>query len=131
MNEDQDEPTQNGRQTETGTAPGLSNDLLYRALADTRRRRLLYVLLVEGKSTVDEIATVLAGWDATQTGTMALPADREQIIIELDHVHLPRLVEAGLVTHVRESGVVETEPLDDAVADLICRGVESAPPSRS
>ncbi|MEF8815104.1 MAG: hypothetical protein V5A55_15035 [Halovenus sp.] len=131
MKDGQPEPAEIDRRAEPDRSPRLSDDRLYRALAATPRRRLLYILLVEEKSTIDEIATVLAGWDATETGTITTPADREQIIVALEHIHLPRLSETGLVTYDRESGAVELERLDDAVIDLICQSVESEHPPRS
>lgn len=114
---------QSGRQ---GTSVvTLQDDQLYRALASAQRRRLLYVLLVEQESAVGKLATVLAGWDATEAGGMATPEDRGQIRVALEHVHLPALAEFGLVTYDRDDGTVRVEPLDDAVFDLICQSVET------
>ena len=122
-----------GDQSERQGASGLTlqDDQLYRALASAQRRRLLYVLLVEQESAVGKLATVLAGWDATEAGGMATPADREQILIALEHVHLPILAESGLVTYDRDDGTVRIEPLDDAVFDLICQSVETEPAPNS
>ncbi len=111
--------------------PRLSDDRLYRALASTRRRRLLYLLLEKGESTVENVVTVLTGWNATETGTMKEKDDREHIAISLEHVHLPLLAETDLVDYDRESGTVRVEPLDAAVKDLIRRSVEAGPLSVS
>lgn len=108
-----------------GETPQLSDDELYRALGSTRRRRLLYILLVEEESAVGKLATILAGWDTTETGGMASPDDREQIRLGLEHVHLPLLEKTGLVAHDRENDTVGLEELDDAVVDLICQSVET------
>ena len=62
---------------------------------------------------------------------MATPDDREQALVELRHVHLPQLVDAGLVTHDVESGVVSAEPLDPLVEDLLEKSVEAERSSRS
>ncbi|MEF8821021.1 MAG: hypothetical protein V5A52_01975 [Halovenus sp.] len=103
----------------------LDDDELYRALASRRRRRLLYMLLVEEESTVQKLATVLAGWGATETGRMATPEDRRDILTALEHHHLPLLAESDLITYDRRSGVVSLGPVDQPVADLISRSVES------
>ena len=121
--------TENGlRETQEEEPVGkihLDDDDLYRALASTRRRRLLYILLVEEESTVQKLATVLTGWGTTETGRMATPEDRRDIITALEHHHLPLLAESELVTYDRQSGTVALCPVDQAVADLISRSVES------
>lgn len=131
MDNDGAESPRGRRGAEAETAPQLSDDELYGALRATRRRRLLYLLLIEEAATIDRIATVLAGWDATETGRMVTPDEREQIMDELQHCHLPRLVEAGFVTVDSERETVQLRPLDDAVIDLICQSVESEDNSRS
>lgn len=131
MKNDQSGSQRTEREWQTGAPPGLSDDQLYRALASTRRRRLLYVLLAEEESTVDQIATVLTGWNATEIGGMATPDDRKEIFLELVHTHLPLLDKTGMVAHDRKSGTVRIEALDTAVVDLICRSVEVELPSRS
>lgn len=127
----QNDAEQTSRGQEQGESPKLSDDHLYRALSSKRRRRLLYVLLVEESSDIERIATVLSGWEATDTETMVTPEDRERIVIELEHVHVPILEDAGLVAYDRERGAVSLEALDSAVTELISRSVESEPPSSS
>jgi hypothetical protein len=107
--------------------PLLSQDVFYRALATAQRRRALYVLLVQEAATVDELATVLAGWEATDTGTMRSPADHRRIGVDLRHRDLPMLAEAGLVDYDAEAEVVTVEPLEEAVVALVCRSVEADP----
>jgi len=129
MEDGQSTPMGTERRSESEQSSRLSDDELYRALAARPRRRLLYVLLDEGESTIREIAAVLAGWDATLRETMVTTGDRDRILVKPDHVHLPKLVRTGLVTYDRESGAVEIEQLDGAVVDLICRSVESERPA--
>lgn len=109
--------------------PQLSDDRLYRALASRRRRRLLYFLLEEQECTAEEIATVLTGWEATETGTVGDVDDRERIALTLAHVHLPLLAETGLVEYNRKRDTVRLGSIPDAVCDLVRRSVESTPPS--
>ena len=108
-------------------APRLSDDRLYRALASRRRRRLLYLLIEEGKCEIEEAATVLTGWDATESSAMKTADDRERIAITLKHVHLPLLADVGLIAYSSESDTIEIESLDSVVEDLIWRSVESEP----
>lgn len=103
----------------------LRDDEFYRALASARRRRLLSILLDGEERTVEDLATLLAGWRATDDGRLVTPADRTRIRVELVHVHLPKLSEAGLIDHDREVDTVCVTDLDDTVTDLIRRSVES------
>lgn len=113
------------------TPDRLSDDQLYRALASTKRRRLLCVLLEEERNSVGDLATILTGWNATEEGTTNEPDDRNRIVVELIHTHLPLLDEIGLVTYDSEGGTVELEPLDPILTDLIQRSVEAEPSSLS
>ncbi|WP_336136477.1 DUF7344 domain-containing protein [Natronomonas amylolytica] len=110
--------------------PRLSDDRLYRALASTQRRRLLCFLLDTDETTVDELATVLTGWTASERGTMGTEEDREQLVMALRHVHLPLLTDVGLVNYDRKSGTVDIEPLVPDVSELIRESVDpDQPPS--
>lgn len=105
----------------------ISDDQFYRALASRQRRRLLFYLLDGEERTIEEIATVLTGWTASESGSMQTADDREQVHIELIHSHLPVLDEVGLISHDSDRGVVRIEPLDPAVEELIASSVESKP----
>jgi hypothetical protein len=107
--------------------PNLTDDEVYRALAKARRRRLLYVLFVEEESTVSEMATVLAGWGAVDTGTMTTPRERDRIIRHLKHADLPVLDEAELISYDRERDTVSLEPIDESVIGLVCQSIEAEP----
>lgn len=85
----------------------------------------MYLLLEEGACTVDTIATVLTGWSATDEDAMGAPDDRQQILISLEHVHLPLLAEADLITRDREDGTVDIESLDAAICDLVRHSVDA------
>lgn len=101
----------------------LADDRFYRAMAARPRRWILHHVLEREGSTVDELATVLAGWEAVDRGTMASPEDRDRWAVELHHVHLPVLTEADLVRYDGERATVDPEPLDAGVADLVGRSV--------
>jgi len=110
----------------TSTAQ-LSDDTLYEALASEDRRRTVFFLLDEKETTVETLATVLAGWAADETGSMSSPADRDQIRIELVHNHLPRLEAAGLVSYDAQEGDIRITSLDPLLAALISKSVDSEP----
>jgi DNA-binding transcriptional ArsR family regulator len=125
MEEENGGHVREGRGSEWGASELLSSDRFYRCLAAAERRRLLAFLLVHRESTVEELATVLAGWHATESGTMATRDDHERVVSRLHHRHLPLLVDAGLVTRGREDGTVAIEALDPAVAELVELSIET------
>ncbi len=103
----------------------LADDALYRAFASRQRRRLLAILrdTEPGGTSVDELATLLCGYDATATGTMGTPSSRDQLLVALTHVHLPHLDAVGLVDYDRGDGTVASRPLDPEVEELLDRSV--------
>ena len=85
----------------------LSVDLIFDALADPRRRRLIvYLRDSGGSSTVSEAAEALArgGGDAS-SGYPAEEIDR--IRTALHHVHVPKLEDQRLVAYDRERERIE------------------------
>lgn len=111
--------------TEETLPPRLADDEFYAALASRRRRRTLHYLLEAGESTVEDLATVLCGWEATTTGTMQRPADRSRRRTELRHRHLPRLADAGLIDYDRDDGSVSLDTLHPRVAEVVRRSVRA------
>lgn len=68
-------------------------------LADSRRRRVIRCLQVEGETTVEHLAVQILG---------DIPDDcREQIHAELHHTHLPKLQSYGVVEYDRDDGAVQ------------------------
>jgi len=110
------------------SGPELSDDRLYRALASTQRRRLLYLLLDERECPVETLATLLTGWVARDAGETKTAGDRKRIRLTLEHVHLPLLAETGLVSYDRQNGSVAIGSVSPAVEDLISQSVESERP---
>ena len=84
-----------------GATPASSSlDEFYTVLASGRRRRLLDHLASVGRTTFDGLADAFASEYPT----------REQLEKVLYHVHLPRLVSAGMVDSRR--GVIDYDPPD-------------------
>ncbi|WP_226022889.1 DUF7344 domain-containing protein [Halomicrobium salinisoli] len=77
-------------------------------LADQRRRDALVVLESEGELSRDRLAEVLAA------------RDPDELALQLHHVHLPKLDDAGLVDYDPDAGTVayRGHPALPAVGDL-------------
>ena len=112
------------------TAAGLDDDQLYRGLASAERRRIVYSLLTVGPATAEQLATLLAGWHATDTSRMVSEDTRDRLLTELVHVHLPMLEEAGLAVRDDESGGVKIGALDPAVMKLVRDSIAAESSSR-
>lgn len=77
---------------------GTSRDELFETLAHARRRRsLAYLRATESVVAVEELAKHVAAAERTG-GETVTPTDRKQVLTSLYHVHLPKLIDAGLVT---------------------------------
>lgn len=117
------DPNELDQSTQGDIPQRLAEDKFYRALASSDRRRVLYYLLEENDSTVEELATVLCGWKATTGQTMRRPADRRELIVELSHNHLPQLADVGLISYESHTGSVHLDSLHPPVADIIRQSV--------
>lgn len=75
-----------------------TDDAVIEALADERRRCVLYYLQEHEHGTVpfDELADLVTGW-TNAGGGVADADDRRRVAIRLHHVDLPMLEETGLV----------------------------------
>ncbi|QZX99770.1 DUF7344 domain-containing protein [Halobaculum rubrum] len=122
-----------GEEEQADATVTLADDALYRAFASRQRRRVLAILRDTGsdETSVEELATLLCGYDAADTGTMKTPSDRDRLLAALTHVHLPHLDAVGLVDYDRGDGAASPRPLDPAVEELLDRSVaaESSPRS--
>jgi hypothetical protein len=100
----------------------LSEDSLYRGLASTRRRRLLYTLRENGKYDIDELAATLSEWESAG----ARGADhQDRILIELVHSDLPLLAEADVIRYDADNESVEAKPIHPIVDSLLSRSVDA------
>jgi hypothetical protein len=127
MPRDHSDPRADDGESET-TAAGLADDQLYRGLAATERRRVLYSLLTVGPATAEQLATVLAGWRASDRGRLVTAEQREELLTELIHVHLPLLEETGLVVRERSASDVEIGALDPTVMQLVRDSIAAESP---
>lgn len=100
---------------ESGSALPPPDDL-FRAVADSDRRRLLAVLSTESAMPLDDLTDVLVGWESSVSGPSG-PDEWAQMKIELVHMHLPLLSEAGLVT--RDEDIVRLDSYPAPVEELV------------
>lgn len=97
--------------------PGPAADVLFDALANRTRRRVAWYLLDESHASLDELADVLAGWELAEADVVDATR-RDRIACGLDHVHLPKLAEAGVVEYDRDAGTVSLAALPETVEEL-------------
>jgi len=93
-----------------------SPDELFKALANSKRRRLLAALPPDSPMPLDDLTDVLVGWQSTADGP-ADPDEWAKVKIELVHAHLPLLDDAGLITYEDEEieRVAYPEPIEELV----------------
>ncbi len=108
------------RETEGGspslaatTAPSL--DVIFDILSNRRRRHVLYYLndRPDGVATVEELTDVVLTQECDGFDPSTDPVEqRNRIQIDLQHVHLPKLADAGIVDHDRRTETVRywTQP---------------------
>jgi len=92
-------------------------DGVFKALASSKRRRLLAALPSHSAMTLDDLTDILVGWQSTADGP-AGPDEWAKVKIELVHAHLPLLADAGLVTYEDEevARAEYPEPVEELVA---------------
>ncbi|WP_049920853.1 DUF7344 domain-containing protein [Halopiger djelfimassiliensis] len=94
-----------------------SLDLVFDLLSNRRRRYALYVLYEQpdGVATVEELTDDIVSFERQYSGAESETGidDRKQRIrTELQHVHLPKLEDAGMLEHDQRSETVRywTQP---------------------
>ncbi|WIV67692.1 DUF7344 domain-containing protein [Natrialbaceae archaeon AArc-T1-2] len=86
-------------------AGALSLDRVFDLLSDRRRRLVLYHLhdCADDTATVDEITAYVASQEESKTSPQE---HRQEIVMSLEHVHLPRLEDAAVLEYDRRSETV-------------------------
>lgn len=94
------------------TGVGGTSDEVFGALADERRRlTLAHLRAVDGAASIPELAGRLADADGVVT------SDEADVVTALHHVHVPKLVDAGLVEW-DDGGVTTTDRGESLPAEL-------------
>jgi DNA-binding transcriptional ArsR family regulator len=91
-------------------------DELFKALASSKRRRLLAALPAQSTMTLDELTDVLVGWQSAGDGPVG-PDEWAKVKIELVHAHLPLLSDVGLVTCEDEE--IARTPYPESIEELV------------
>lgn len=78
-------------------------DELLGALADARRRYVLYYLRDERQASLTETARQVAAWDCDRPLSAVRDETLEDVEIQLYHVHLPVLEEADILEYDERS----------------------------
>ena len=72
---------------------------VYEALCHPRRRYLCYTLLEDAEWSLTDLATRIAAWENDVPEHAVTENQREAVYVSLYHAHVPKLVEAGVISH--------------------------------
>lgn len=106
---------------------GLSTRTFLQALADKRRRFVLYYLRDRESAEFEELTEQLAAW--ASEGPLDEPDEqtRKNIQLELYHKHLPKLEETGIIRYERDRKTVSFREQPDPIERFLayCASIES------
>lgn len=92
-------------------------DTIYSILASSTRRSTLRELLAHRDPVaVDELAARVAAAEHAVPPESVDRRHRDEVVLALRHVHLPLLVDAGLVTWERRTDAVALKPIVDCIS---------------
>lgn len=115
----EDEHPHGGNNQVTGDDQPSSTSDAVSLLSSPMARRTLIYLTDTSTTTVEELADVLTGMEATGADTLATPADRRRVRILLYHCVLPRLDAAGYVDFDAEERTVVRGDVPEVVDELL------------
>jgi len=84
----------------------LELDHVYEALSSSRRRYLCYTLFEDTEWTLTELATKIASWEHDIPEHAVGHRLREPVYVSLYHVHVPKLVNEGIVGFDRHTETI-------------------------
>jgi len=93
-------------------ATDISEDELYKVLANQRRRFAVHLLKRESGDTVEigDMAEQIAAWENDVDVAEITGSDRKRVYTALQQSHLPKMDDAGVVEFNKDRGVVEPTP---------------------
>ena len=102
-----------------------SFDACLALVANRRRRRLLEQLrhTENGEMPIDDLVDQLHQADPDFAGERQM--DRNQLTVELNHCHLPKLSDHGIVEHDQDRGTIEYRP--DEQTEAVLDGLPEEP----
>jgi hypothetical protein len=96
-------------------------DTLLSALSHRRRRDILYALSEDPIADVESLATTIAAREADRPREQISADERESVLIDLYHNHLPKPADRRLIEYDDRSGAVRwTAPSDELESLLAC-----------
>lgn len=84
----------------------LKTDRVFGAIDHPRRRYLLYALATDGAWTLRELATKLVAWERDIDENAVHEDQRDRMYVSLYHVHVPKLVEYGVIRFNEETETI-------------------------
>lgn len=100
----------------------MTREDVFSLLSNRRRRYVLYSLRSEdGATTIGDLATRIAAWEAGVAPAAVESRRRKVVYNSLQQSHLPRLAENDLVVYDREGGAVELTARGTRVGDYLAR----------
>lgn len=119
-----DEPPDSTRERTITTAV-LELDHVYTTLSHSRRRYLCYLLLEEAEWSLTALAETIAAWEQDLPEQAVTDQQRHNVYASLYHVHVPKLVEQGVVSFDEATETVT--PAENATQVLTAlRGIGAA-----
>lgn len=104
----------------------LDDDALFEALANERRRYLLYTLLEDDAWTLDELAGKVAAWETDRPVSSVDEADAERVYASLYHAHVPKLADLEIIEFDRRTETIAKGPNADQALSVLELTGESA-----
>lgn len=112
------------RSDEQSVGPDASPEMIddaFLALRDRNRRYVCYFLLEYETASLSEVADVVSGWINATNGSVVEPRCRTQCYLDLRHVHVPTLVDVGVISYDETTGTLSLAPCPDPVRELAMR----------
>lgn len=99
-------------------------DVTFSLLDETRRRYLLYIVQQTDPTTLTEAARTIAAAE-TEYQPANVPNDvLEDVRVDLQHVHLPKLQDSGVIEYDARNGDIRCGSLPEPLASLLDMAVE-------
>lgn len=103
------------------TDGGLSVSECLEALADRRRRYVLYYLREDERAEFEDLTERVAAWETETAPENLDEATRRQVRIDLVHAQLPRLEELGMIRYDHRRGIVQIQRVPNPVEQCLER----------
>lgn len=103
-----------------GVDDGVSKDAIFQALANRQRRLALETLQqAERPVGIRELARNVAALESGKPLADVSPERVHEVEVALYHIHVPKLEDAGLISHDQQAGTVERTRWYDTLAPCL------------